>query len=64
MMGDGSAKYTEALGLELDLTDKSMGVRCKRFSALIEDGVGKKLNIEAPGAFEVSDAETLLKQMG
>jgi peroxiredoxin len=64
MMGDGSAAYTKALGLELDLTARGMGVRCQRFSALIEDGVVKALNIEAPGKFEVSGAETMLKQAG
>src|SRR4029450_1794410 len=41
MMGDGSAAYTKALGLELDLVARNMGVRCQRFSALIEDGVVK-----------------------
>ena len=64
MMGDGSAKYTKALGLELDLDARGMGTRCQRFSMLVEDGVVKALNIEAPGKYEVSDAETLLKQMG
>ncbi|MGH8713813.1 MAG: peroxiredoxin [Casimicrobiaceae bacterium] len=64
MMGDGSAAYTKALGLELDLTARGMGVRCQRFSALIEGGVVKKLNIEAPGKFEVSDAQTMLRQLG
>jgi peroxiredoxin len=64
MMGDGSAAYTKALGLELDLTARGMGVRCQRFSALVEDGVVKALNIEAPGKFEVSGAEPMLKQLG
>jgi glutaredoxin/glutathione-dependent peroxiredoxin len=64
MMGDGSATYTKALGLELDLMARGMGVRCQRFSALIEDGVVKTLNIEGPGKFEVSDADTMLKQLG
>lgn len=63
MMADGSAAYTKKLGLELDLTARGMGVRCQRFSMLIEDGVVKSLNIEAPGKFEVSDAETMLKQL-
>jgi peroxiredoxin len=64
MMGDGSAAYTKALGLELDLIARGMGVRCQRFSALIDNGVVKTLNIEAPGKFEVSDAGTMLKQLG
>jgi peroxiredoxin len=64
MMGDGSAAYTKALGLELDLTAKGLGVRCQRFSMLVDDGVVKTLNIEGPGKFEVSDAETMLKQLG
>jgi len=64
MMGDGSAAYTKALGLDLDLVARGMGVRCQRFSALIEDGVVKTLNIEAPGKFEVSNAETMLAQLG
>jgi peroxiredoxin len=62
MMADGSAAYTRALGLELDLTARGMGVRCQRFSMLVVDGVVKTLNIEGPGKFEVSDAETMLKQ--
>jgi peroxiredoxin len=64
MMGDGSAEYTKALGLEFDLTAKGLGMRCQRFSMLVDDGVVKALNIEAPGKYEVSDAETLLKQVG
>jgi peroxiredoxin len=64
MMGDGSATYTKALGLELDLTARGMGVRCQRFSMLVDNGVVKTLNIEAPGKFEVSDAGTMLKQVG
>ena len=63
MLGDGSATYTKALGLEQDLTAKGLGVRCQRFSALIDNGVVKQLNIEAPGQFEVSSAEVLLKQI-
>jgi peroxiredoxin len=59
--GDGSADYTRKLGLELDLIARGMGVRMQRFSMLVEDGVVKQLNIEAPGKYEVSDAETLLK---
>jgi peroxiredoxin len=64
MLGDGSADYTKALGLELDLTARGLGLRCQRFSMLIDDGVVKVLNIEAPGKFEVSGAETMLQQLG
>ena len=63
MMGDGSAEFSKALGLELDLNARGMGMRCQRFSMLVEDGVVKALNVEAPGKFEVSDAETMLKQI-
>ena len=62
MFGDGSATWTKALGLELDLTAKGMGVRMNRFSMLVDDGVVKTLNIEGPGKFEVSNAETMLAQ--
>jgi peroxiredoxin len=63
MLADGSAAYTKALGLELDLTARGLGVRCRRFSMLVDNGVVKTLNLEAPGQFEVSDAETMLKQL-
>ena len=64
MMGDGSAAYTKALGLEFDLTARGMGERCQRFSMLVDDGVVKALNVEAPGKYEVSDGDTMLKQLG
>ena len=64
MMADGSAAYTKALGLEFDLTARGMGVRCQRFSMVVDDGVVKLLNVEAPGKYEVSDAATMLKQLG
>ena len=64
MMADGSGAYTKALGLELDLMARGLGVRCQRFSALIEDGVVRSLNVEAPGKYEVSGAETMLRQLG
>ncbi|HEX3141926.1 MAG TPA: peroxiredoxin [Rhizobacter sp.] len=62
MMADGSAAFTKATGLELDLVARGMGVRSQRYSMLVIDGVVKSLNVEAPGKFEVSDAATLLKQ--
>lgn len=64
MLGDGSAELAKKLGLELDLVGGGMGVRMKRFSMLAQDGVVKALNVEAPGKFEVSDAGTMLHQLG
>jgi peroxiredoxin len=64
MMADGSAVYTKALGLEFDLVAKGLGTRCQRFSMLVDNGVVRTLNVEAPGKFEVSDAETMVKQLG
>ncbi len=63
MMADGNGELTKALGMELDLTARGIGVRSQRYSMLLEDGVVKTLNVEAPGKFEVSDAETMLKQV-
>ena len=63
-LGDGSAAWTKALGLVLDLNARGMGTRMTRFSMLVDDGVVKQLNVEAPGKFEVSDAETMLRQLG
>lgn len=62
MMADGSADFARATGLTLDLTSRGMGVRSQRYSMLVVDGVVKTLNVEAPGKFEVSGADTLLKQ--
>ena len=62
MMADGSAEFTKATGLTLDLTARGMGLRSNRYSMLVVDGVVKTLNVEAPGKFEVSDADTMLKQ--
>jgi len=62
MMADGSAEFTKAAGLAFDLTARGMGVRSQRYSMLVVDGVVKSLNIDAPGKFEVSGAETLLAQ--
>jgi peroxiredoxin len=64
MLGDGNCELTKKLGLEDDKTKGGMGIRCKRFSMLVDDGVVKQLNVEAPGKFEVSDAKTMLGQLG
>ena len=62
-LGDGSADFAKKLGLELDLTAAGMGIRMKRFSLLVDDGIVKQLNIEEGNKFEVSDAATMLKQL-
>ena len=62
-LGDGSAAWTKALGLELDLNARGMGTRMQRFSMLVDDGVVKQLNVEGPGKFEVSGGDTMLKQL-
>ena len=63
MIADGSAEFTKKLGLEQDLSAGGLGVRSQRYSMLIDDGVVKALNVEAPGKFEVSDAATMLGQV-
>ena len=63
MLADGSGEFARATGLTLDLTARGMGVRSNRYSMLVKDGKVASLNIEAPGKFEVSDAQTLLAQV-
>ena len=63
MLGDGSGLWTKALGLELDLVAKGLGMRCERFSMLVDNGVVQSLNVEAPGKFEVSDAQSMLNSL-
>jgi len=62
MMADGSADFTRAVGLTLDLGPRGMGLRSQRYSMLVVDSVVKAINVEAPGKFEVSGAATLLAQ--
>jgi len=63
MIADGNGEITRALGLEMDLTARGIGVRSQRYSMLLDDGVVKTLNVEAPGKFEVSGADTMLEQV-
>jgi len=62
MLADGSAAFTQATGLTLDLTKGGLGLRSNRYSMLVKDGRVATLNVEGPGKFEVSDADTLLAQ--
>jgi peroxiredoxin len=63
-LGDGAAEFASKLGLTRDLTSSGMGIRMQRFSLLVESGVVKSVHVEAPGKFEVSDAGTMLKDLG
>jgi peroxiredoxin len=63
-LADGNAEFTKAIGMELDASGNGLGIRSKRYSMLVDDGVVKKLNLEAsPGKVEVSGGETLLGQL-
>ncbi len=64
MMADGSAEYTRKLGLEQDLSARGLGMRSQRYAMLVDDGVVKTVNVEAPGQFEVSSAEAMLRLLG
>ena len=63
MLGDGSADFTKATGLILDLTARGMGVRTNRFAMIVDNGVVKHIAVEGPGKFEVSSAEAILAKL-
>lgn len=63
MLADGNGEFTRALGLEMDASRFGMGQRSQRFSMIVDNGVVKELNVEEPGAFSVSSAEHVLKQL-
>ena len=63
LLADGNADFSKAVGLSADFSKNGMGTRSQRYSMLVEDGVVTQLNIEAPGKFDVSNAETLLAQI-
>ena len=63
MLADGNGDFTRALGLELDASGYGMGSRSRRFALYAEDGIVKKLFVEAPGEFKVSSAEYMLEQL-
>ncbi len=60
MLADGSGALAKALGLELDLTARGLGVRSQRYAMVVEDGKVTHLGVEGPGEFEVSKAESVL----
>ncbi|CAL5439748.1 unnamed protein product [Camellia sinensis] len=62
-LADGSATYTHALGLELDLVEKGLGTRSRRFALLVDDLTVKVANVESDGEFTVSSADDILKAL-
>ena len=60
MLADGNGDFTRALGLEMDATKFGMGKRSQRYAMIVDNGIVKSLNVEAPGAFEVSSADHMM----
>ena len=63
MLADGNADFSKAVGLTMDGTGYGMGTRASRYAMVVDNGVVKALNVEAPGAFEVSSAEAVIKAL-
>ncbi len=63
MLADGNGDFTRAVGLELDGSGYGLGKRSQRYAMVVDNGVVKTLNVEAPGAFEVSSAEAIAKAL-
>jgi peroxiredoxin len=63
LASDGDAEFTRACGLELDLSGKGFGLRCQRFSMVVNDGVVEALNLESDGGYEVTSAEHMLQSL-
>ena len=63
MLADGNGDFTRAMGLVMDGTKFGMGQRSQRYSMIVDNGVIKSLNVEQPGAFEVSSAQYMMDQL-
>ena len=63
MLGDGSAEFTQAIGLDLDRTEAGMGIRSQRYSMVVENGVVTALNVEPSGQYGISSAEAMLEKL-
>ncbi|MDB5692926.1 MAG: peroxiredoxin [Alphaproteobacteria bacterium] len=63
MLADGNGAFVKAIGLDADFSKFAMGTRGQRFSMLVNDGVVEQLNVEEPGAFNVSSADYLLERL-
>ena len=60
MLADGNAEFTQAMGLEMDGSGFGMGTRSQRYAMVVDNGTVTTLNVEEPGAFDVSSAEAVL----
>ncbi|MEO7504760.1 MAG: peroxiredoxin [Sphingomicrobium sp.] len=63
MLADGNGEFAKAVGLEMDGSKFGMGQRSQRYSMIVKDGVVETLNVEAPGEYTASSAETMLGQL-
>ena len=63
MLADGNGQFAEALGLTMDGSKFGLGQRSQRYSMIVDDGVVEQLNVEAPGEYSASSAETMLGQL-
>jgi len=63
MLADGNGDFAKGLGLEMDGSKYGMGQRSQRYSMIVDDGVVEQINVEAPGEYSASSAETLLGQL-
>ncbi len=63
MLADGSGLLTKAMGVELDLTEKGLGIRSRRYAMLLDDGVVRTLHLEEGGAFTISSADDMLASL-
>jgi peroxiredoxin len=63
MLADGNGQFAQSIGLSMDAGKFGMGTRSQRYSMIVNDGVVEQLNVEEPGAYQVSGAETLLEQL-
>ena len=63
MLADGNGDFAKGMGLEMDGSKYGMGQRSQRYSMIVDDGVVEQINVEAPGEYSASSAETLLGQL-
>jgi peroxiredoxin len=63
MLADGNGAFSDAVGLSFDGSQFGMGKRSQRYSMIVNDGIVEQLNVEAPGEYRASSAETMLEQL-